>query len=92
MSIKGNLLKRLEKAEKRIIPNGIDVMVFIKETAEKGVFQVQQNVYYRNKYRARDSVKKWNVEASSIQEVADKYQPPEGCNEPILFLIDYREE
>lgn len=91
MSIKANLLKRLEEAEKRIIPSNIDVVVFIEETEESGTYRVRQNVYHGRKSHNRDYIEIWNVKASSAQEVADSYQPPEGCENPLIFMYDFGE-
>lgn len=91
MSIKAKLLKRLEEAEKKIIPSDIDVMVFIEETEEAGTYRVQQNVYHGRESHKRDYIESWNVKASSAQEVADSYQPPEGCKEPLIFMYDFGE-
>lgn len=91
MSISAKLLRRLEEAEKRIVPSEIDVMVFIEETAEKGVYHVQENVYHGTKNHTRDYIKQWDVKASSAREVAENYEPPEGCKEPLIFMYDYGE-
>ena len=46
MSIKAGLLKRLEEAEKKILPGEIAAFVIIKPTEEKGVFSVSEAVYF----------------------------------------------
>lgn len=83
-----HLLKRLEEIEKRMVPKNIDVMVFIEESVVEGSYQVQQNVYRGN---GTVCIDKWNIKASSAQEVADQYQPPEGCKEPMIFMYDFGE-
>ena len=85
MSIRAKLLRRLEEAEKRVIPKGIDVIVFIEETEEKGVYMVQQNIYGSDSCN-HDS---WKIKASSTKEVAENYQQPAGCKEPLIFMHDF---
>ena len=89
MSIKARLLKRLEDAEKKIIPKKINVIVFIEETKEAGIYKVQQNLYYGADSIKKDSIDQWNVKASNAQEIADNYKAPNGCNEPLIFMYDF---
>ena len=88
MSIRAKLLRRLEEAEKRGIPKGIDVIVFIGETEEKGLYMVQQHIYGSDSCN-HDSINSWKIKASSTKEVAENYQSPEGCKEPLIFMYDF---
>ena len=85
MSIKAKLLKRLEKAEKKIIPGSIDVFVFIEESEEPGTYNVHQIIYRGDNQERTETC----VKASNAQEVADNYRPPEECKEPLIFKYDF---
>lgn len=87
MAIKDNILKRLEKAEKRCIPKDVECIVFIEETEKRGVYVLKENIYTRSGCHSRHEV----INASSAQEVADNYKQPEGCKEPLVFVVDYGE-
>lgn len=85
MAIKNDILKRLEKAEKRCIPKDLDCMVFIEDTEEKGVYTLKENIYTKKGCRSRIET----IKANNAQEIADNYKPPEGCKEPLVFMVDY---
>lgn len=86
--MKSSILKRLEAAEKKMIPKDVDVIVYIEETDRKGIFKLQESVYAGKSYR--QTIKE--VEGQSVHDVADEYEPPTGCREPIIFLMDLGEE
>jgi hypothetical protein len=89
MSIKAKLLKRLEEAEKKILPGEIAAFVIIKPTDEKGVYSVSEAVYFGEGGHKEDYTGTWTVKAENLQEAADSYKPPEGCKEPLKFIINY---
>ena len=89
MSIKANLLKRLEEAEKKILPGEIAAFVIIKPTDKEGVFSVSEAVYFGEGGHRKDYAEAWTVKAENLQGAADSYKPPEGCKDPIKLLINY---
>lgn len=84
MAIKSSILTRLAKAEKKCIPQDLDCMVFIEETDKQGVYMLKENVYTKRGCRSREE----EITAISAEEIAENYKIPEGCKEPIIFMID----
>lgn len=80
-----NVLKRLEKAEQEVIPKDLNVVVFIEESDTNGIFNLQENIYRKN----RVDVRKEKIKASNAQEIAANYVPPDGCKEPLIISYDY---
>lgn len=86
MITRRELLKRLEKAEKRCIPQESDCLLFIEETNKEGVYLAIEVVYTPGR---PDQRKETEVQANSAQEIIDRYTPPEECKNVIAFMYDY---
>lgn len=89
MITRRELLKRLEKAEKRCIPQYSECFLFIEETNKEGVYLVIEVVYTPGRPEQR---RETEVKANSAQEIIDKYTQPEGCKNVISFMYDYGSE
>ncbi|HJA20288.1 MAG TPA: hypothetical protein H9959_10430 [Candidatus Mediterraneibacter ornithocaccae] len=90
MTARRELLKRLERVERRCIPKDVECMVFIEESNEKGVYIVTEIIYTVGQPGQRKKTEK--IKAASAQVISDNYKPPEGCKSVIVFMYDYGSE
>lgn len=90
MTTRRELLKRLEKVERKCIPKDVECMVFIEETSDKGVYSVTEIVYTIGRPGQRKKTE--TIKANSAQEISDNYKPPERCKNVIVFMYDYGSE
>lgn len=90
MTTRRELLKRLEKVEKKCIPKDVECMVFIEETSAKGVYSVTEIIYTLGQPGQKKKTE--IIKANSAQEISDNYKPPEKCKNTIIFMYDYGSE
>lgn len=86
MITRRELLKRIEKVEKRCLPQDSDDLLFIEEINKEGVYLVIELVYTPGR---PDPRKETEVQANSTQEIIDRYTPTEECKNVIAFMYDY---
>ena len=89
MSIKKNLIKRLEEFEKKLLPGEMVDFVFIQETDKPGIFSLSHTVSFGEGGTDKDYKETWEVKAENAEEVAERYNPPDGCKEVLKFIVIY---
>lgn len=83
------VLCEVKDMERKLIPQGASVIVFVQESDTHGIYTITERIY--NMCNQKDELNVFEIQAGSLKEASDKYIPPEGCKEPLVFLFDYGE-